>query len=130
MDELRDQTAAVLAGGEVRSKEIVHPIAFNLVPAIDSFLDDGYTKEELKVTNESRKILGDEGLMVTATAVRVPVMICHSEAVNVEFDRPVSPAAARAALEAAAGIMSPRDAFPAVARRWVRRSERGNCGAA
>lgn len=104
MDELRDQTAAALRGEAAKPEHIVHPIAFNLVPAIDSFTDNGYTKEELKVTNESRKILGDPGLMVTATAVRVPVYICHSEAVNVEFEKPVSPAAARAALEAAEGV--------------------------
>ncbi len=104
MDELRDQTADVLAGREAKPEHIVHPIAFNLVPAIDSFLDNGYTKEEMKVTNETRKILGEPGLPVTATAVRVPVYICHSEAVNIEFQRPVSPAAARAALAASDGI--------------------------
>jgi aspartate-semialdehyde dehydrogenase len=104
MDELREQTAGALAGQAPKPEHIVHPIAFNLVPAIDSFLDNGYTKEEMKVTNESRKILGEPTLRVTATAVRVPVYICHSEAVNVEFQRPVTPEAARAALEAADGI--------------------------
>jgi aspartate-semialdehyde dehydrogenase len=104
MDELRDQTAAVLAGGEALPQHIRHPIAFNLVPAIDAFTPNGYTKEELKVTNESRKILEDPHLRVTATAVRVPVMVCHSESVNVEFAGPVSPEAAREALSGALGV--------------------------
>lgn len=104
MDELRDQTADVLAGRPTKAEHIVHPIAFNLVPAIDAFLDNGYTKEEMKITNESRKILELPDLPVTATAVRVPVMICHSEAVNIEFEGPVSVEAARAALAAADGI--------------------------
>ena len=104
MDELRDQTADVLAGRPAKAEHIVHPIAFNLVPAIDAFLEGGYTKEEMKVTNESRKILGEPDLRVTATAVRVPVYVCHSESVNIEFQRPVSPVAARAALAAAPGV--------------------------
>ncbi|MDB5100633.1 MAG: aspartate-semialdehyde dehydrogenase [Cyanobacteria bacterium RYN_339] len=104
MEELREQTRAALNGETHKPEHIVHPIAFNLVPAIDSFLDNGYTKEEMKVTNESRKILDEPDLAVTATAVRVPVYICHSEAVNIEFDRPVSVADARAQLANAEGI--------------------------
>ncbi|MEB3197748.1 MAG: aspartate-semialdehyde dehydrogenase [Candidatus Sericytochromatia bacterium] len=104
MDELRDQTATLLAGGEAVPQHIRYPIAFNLVPAIDAFTANGYTKEELKVTNESRKILEDPDLRVTATAVRVPVMICHSESVNLEFASPVSPSAARELLARTAGI--------------------------
>ena len=105
MEELRDQTAAVLRGEAARPEHIKHPIAFNLVPAIDVFVENGYTKEEMKMTNESRKILGDAHFMLSATAVRVPVMVGHSEAVNVEFDRPVSPEAAKAALEKAEGVV-------------------------
>jgi aspartate-semialdehyde dehydrogenase len=99
MEELRTQTEGVLKGEAPKAEHIKHPIAFNLVPAIDSFLDNGYTKEEMKLTNESRKMLGDPTLQLTATAVRVPVMIGHSEAVNIEFASPVSPEAARKALE-------------------------------
>lgn len=105
MDELREQTRGALAGEAPKPEHIKHPIAFNLVPAIDSFLDSGYTKEEMKMTNESRKILGDPNLLLTATAVRVPVMVCHSEAVNIEFERPVTAAEARAKLEQAESVV-------------------------
>jgi aspartate-semialdehyde dehydrogenase len=105
MEELRTQTEGALKGEAPRPEHIKHPIAFNLVPAIDVFVENGYTKEEMKMTNETRKILGDAAFKLTATAVRVPVMVGHSEAVNVEFERPVSPEAARAALEKAAGVV-------------------------
>ncbi len=71
-------------------KAFAHPIAFNLIPQIDVFLENGYTKEEMKVINESRKMLHRPDLAITCTAVRVPVFISHSESVNVEFDRPVT----------------------------------------
>jgi aspartate-semialdehyde dehydrogenase len=105
MEELRTQTEGALKGEAPKPEHIKHPIAFNLVPAIDVFTDNGYTKEEMKMTNETRKILGDAHFALSATAVRVPVMVGHSEAVNVEFDRPVSPEAARAALEKASGVV-------------------------
>jgi aspartate-semialdehyde dehydrogenase len=105
MEELRTQTEGALKGEAPKPEHIKHPIAFNLVPAIDSFLDNGYTKEEMKMTNETRKILGDAGFQLSATAVRVPVMIGHSESVNIEFAEPVSPEAAKAALEKAAGVV-------------------------
>ncbi|MEB3283917.1 MAG: aspartate-semialdehyde dehydrogenase [Candidatus Sericytochromatia bacterium] len=104
MDELRAQTADVLAGGVPMPQHLRHPIAFNLIPAIDSFTENGYTKEELKVTNESRKILEDPTLRVTATAVRVPVLVCHSESVNIEFAHPVSVESAVETLRRAPGI--------------------------
>lgn len=104
VDELRTQTAQVLAGEVPVSKHLPHPIAFNLIPAIDAFTDNGYTKEELKVTYESRKILEEPNLRLSATAVRVPVMVGHSESVNVEFAAPVSPQAAREVLQQAQGI--------------------------
>lgn len=104
MDELRQQTGQVLAGGSPVPHHLRHPIAFNLIPAIDAFTDNGYTKEELKVTNESRKILEDPSLRLTATAVRVPVMVGHSESVNIEFASPVSAQAAREALRHAPGV--------------------------
>ncbi len=71
-------------------KAFAHPIAFNLIPQIDVFLENGYTKEEMKVINESRKMLHRPDLAITCTAVRVPVLISHSESVNVEFDRAVT----------------------------------------
>lgn len=105
MEELRQQTEAVLKGEAAKPEHIKHPIAFNLVPAIDVFLDNGYTKEEMKMTQESRKILGDADFALTATAVRVPVMVGHSEAVNVEFDRPVTAEAALARLSETEGVV-------------------------
>ncbi|MFN3429103.1 MAG: aspartate-semialdehyde dehydrogenase [Candidatus Sericytochromatia bacterium] len=105
MEELRTQTEGTLKGEAPKPEHIKHPIAFNLVPAIDAFTDNGYTKEEMKMTNETRKILGEPDFALSATAVRVPVMVGHSEAVNIEFDRPVSPEAAKAALEQAQGVV-------------------------
>jgi aspartate-semialdehyde dehydrogenase len=105
MEELKTQTEGALKGEAPKPEHIKHPIAFNLVPAIDVFLDNGYTKEEMKMTNETRKILGDANFQLSATAVRVPVLIGHSESVNVEFERPVSPEEAKKALEATDGVV-------------------------
>ncbi len=80
-----------------------HRIAFNCIPHIDVFLDDDSTKEEWKMVVETKKIMGDEGIQVAATCVRVPVLRCHGESVNVEFAGDVSVEAARAALAASAG---------------------------
>jgi len=85
MDELFDQTKDFLNKKEVSSKNFTKQIAFNLIPHIDVFDKDGYTKEELKMTNETKKIL-DEDINVTATCVRVPVKTGHSESINIEFD--------------------------------------------
>ena len=85
MDELIEQTKLVLDGKKVKSKNFTKQIAFNLIPHIDTFGADGYTKEELKMTNETKKIL-DEDIDVTATCVRVPVRTGHSESINIEFD--------------------------------------------
>jgi aspartate-semialdehyde dehydrogenase len=85
-------------------KQFVHRIAFNCIPQIDVFLDDGSTKEEWKMVVETRKIMHAPGIALSATCVRVPVLRCHSEAVNVEFAGPVSVDDARAALAAAPGI--------------------------
>jgi len=98
MDELAEQTKAVLGEEEYPPSVFQRQIAFNLIPHIDSFLDNGYTKEEDKVINETRKILELPNLPVTCTAVRVPVAISHSESVLCEFERAVSPAEAREAL--------------------------------
>ena len=95
MAELREQTAAVLAGEPVTFKEAPKQIAFNAIPQVDVFLEDGYTKEETKMVNESRKILHVPDLAVSATCVRIPTLISHGVAVHVEFDRPLDPAEAR-----------------------------------
>ena len=85
MDELFDQTKNFLAGKKILSKNFTKQIAFNLIPHIDTFDKDGYTKEELKMTNETKKILDNE-IEVSATCVRVPVKTGHSESINIEFD--------------------------------------------
>lgn len=95
MDELEQQTRAIINEEDYSPQVFQRQIAFNLIPHIDSFLDDGYTKEEIKVVNETRKILELPDLRITCTAVRVPVVIGHSEAVTVDLDRPLSPAQAR-----------------------------------
>ena len=87
MDELIDQTKEYLDGKKIVPKNFTKQIAFNIIPHIDIFADDGYTKEELKMTNETKKIL-DEKIEVTATCVRIPVLVSHSEAVNIEFEKP------------------------------------------
>lgn len=105
MDELLDQTRAMMNFQEVRSEVFLRQIAFNCLPQIDDFLDNGYTKEEMKLLHETRKILGDDSIQVTATTVRVPVMIGHSEAVNIELESPLSPNEVRAILAAAPGVI-------------------------
>ena len=85
-------------------KKFTQPIFGNLIPQIDVFLPDGYTKEEQKMILETRKILGDDTIKITATTVRVPVYNGHSESINVEFNKPVTLDAARACLKAAAGV--------------------------
>ena len=88
--ELIEQSRAVLAGGEAIPNVYPHPIAFNVLPHVDDFLENGYTKEEQKILYESRKILHDDSLNISATCVRVPVEISHSESVQVEFESSVS----------------------------------------
>ncbi len=103
MDELFTQTRAIYVNDPVEKKKFTKQIAFNLIPHIDSFMDDGYTKEEWKMIVETKKIL-DPAIKVTATCVRVPVFIGHSEALNIEFVEPVSAERARSALRAAPGV--------------------------
>jgi aspartate-semialdehyde dehydrogenase len=103
MDELFSQTRAVFVN-DILGKEVFRKqIAFNVIPQIDVFMDDGGTKEEWKMMVETKKIL-DPKIKVTATCVRVPVFIGHAEAVNVEFEKPISAAEARAALKKAPGV--------------------------
>ena len=104
MDELYEQTREFLGGDELTVDAFAHRIAFNCIPQIDVFMDDGSTKEEWKMVAETTKIMGDPSIRVAATCVRVPVLRCHSEALAVEFAGPVSVQAARAALERAPGV--------------------------
>ena len=94
MDELFTQTRAVFVADPIEAKNFTKQIAFNVIPQIDEFLDSGYTKEEWKMMVETQKIL-DPDIQLTATCVRVPVFIGHSEAVNIEFERPITAAKAR-----------------------------------
>ena len=103
MDELYNQTRAILMNTAAPSEHFSKPIAFNVIPQIDVFMDDGSTKEEWKMQVETKKIL-DAGIEVSATCVRVPVFVGHAEAVNVEFESPISVAEARVALQEADGI--------------------------
>jgi aspartate-semialdehyde dehydrogenase len=106
VDELLAQTRAVLDGEEALPRErFPYQIAFNILPHIDVFLENGYTKEEMKIIQESRKILGLPDLKITSTTVRVPVIYGHSEAVSVEFERPLTPQEAREVLSGAPGIV-------------------------
>ncbi|OGV64495.1 MAG: aspartate-semialdehyde dehydrogenase [Lentisphaerae bacterium RIFOXYB12_FULL_65_16] len=105
MAELEEQTAAVLKGSkDLKIEALPQRIAFNLFPQVDAFLDNGYTKEEMKFLNETRKIMHHPTLLVSATCVRVPVLRAHSEAVHLEFERPMTAAEARAVLAKAPGI--------------------------
>ncbi len=89
MDELIQQTKMYLENKEIKSKNFTKQIAFNIIPHIDDFSEDGYTKEELKMTNETKKIL-DSRIELSATCVRIPVLVSHSESVNIEFEQEFS----------------------------------------
>jgi aspartate-semialdehyde dehydrogenase len=103
MDELFTQTRGIYVNDPIKKERFTKQIAFNCIPHIDVFMEDGSTKEEWKMVVETRKIL-DPDIAVTATCVRVPVFIGHAEAVNLEFERPVTEAEARDALRNAPGI--------------------------
>lgn len=105
MDELWDQSVSVFNQTEAKVEKFSKQIAFNVVPHCDLFLDNGYTREEAKVINESRKILEKPDLKITATAVRVPVFSCHSESVNIEFERPFSAEQVRETLSKSLGVV-------------------------
>ena len=104
LEELGRQTGALLNFQDPDPKRFPVQIAFNLIPHIDDFLDNGYTKEEMKLVWETRKILGDDSIQVNPTAVRVPVFYGHSEAVNVETKQKLSVADVKALLETAPGV--------------------------
>lgn len=104
MEELKQQTQAILNGQEPQAEVFPYPIAFNLFPHNSKLNEQGYCEEELKMVNETRKIFGIPDLRVTATCVRVPVLRAHSEAINLEFDQPFSVAKAREVLAQAPGV--------------------------
>ena len=104
MDELTDESSALMSFRDPQPKVYPYQIAFNCLPHIDDFLASGDTKEEVKMLNETRKIMGDHSIGVTATTVRVPVYIGHSEAVNIETQRKVTANEARAVLSTAPGV--------------------------
>lgn len=104
MDELLQQTSDLLSFREMRREVYPHQIAFNVLPQIDAFLENGYTREEMKMANETRKIMGDDTIRVTATAVRVPVFRGHSESLNIETERKLSANEVRSLLADAPGV--------------------------
>ncbi len=104
IDELFDQTRAMINFLNYEREVYPHRIAFNCLPHIDNFIDNGYTKEEMKMVNETRKILGDDSIAVTATTVRVPVFFGHSESVNIETREPVAADDVRTLLENTPGV--------------------------
>lgn len=105
IEELAQQTAALLNGKPVECKVYPKQIAFNVIPQIDVFMDNGYTKEEMKMVWETRKIMGDDSIMVNPTTVRVPVFFGHSEAVHIETRDKITAEAAMALLRKAPGVI-------------------------
>jgi aspartate-semialdehyde dehydrogenase len=105
LHELNTQTAALVAGREAPAPaKFAHPIAFNCIPQIDDFLENGYTKEEMKMVLETRKIMGDDSIDVCPTCVRVPVLYSHSESILIETERPITPELARELWSNAPGV--------------------------
>ena len=105
MDELLQQTTDILNFKEAKCNVYPHQIAFNVLPHIDKFLENGYTKEEMKMVNETIKIMGDNSIRLTATTVRVPVFRCHSESLNIETEKKITANEVRAVLSKAPGIV-------------------------
>jgi aspartate-semialdehyde dehydrogenase len=102
--DLLEGTRAALDGHAYKCKAFAHPIAFNAIPQIGSVKEEGYTSEEMKMVYETRKILGDDSIRISATCVRIPVANCHSECITVETERPVSPEEARRLFSAFPGL--------------------------
>jgi aspartate-semialdehyde dehydrogenase len=103
--ELEEQVSAIASGKKVKPMVFPHQIAYNCIPQIDVFLEDGYTKEEMKMVNETKKIMEDDSIAITATCVRVPVFRGHSEAVNIETERKITPQEARQILKKIEGVV-------------------------
>lgn len=114
MDELAHQTADLLSGKEVKTKAFSRQIAFNVIPQIDVFTDNDYTKEEMKMVWETQKIMGDTSILVNATAVRVPVFFGHGEAIHLETRTPIDAEEVKTLLANAPGVtlMADREDFP------------------
>ncbi len=104
MAELEEQTKNYLEGKEVTNEKFAHPIPFNLIPQIDKFQENGYTKEEMKVTWETRKIFGEEDMLISCTAVRIPTFRAHAESVTIETEKEITPEQAREILAKAPGV--------------------------
>jgi aspartate-semialdehyde dehydrogenase len=104
MDELSNQVLAIYGRKEIEKKVFPYQIAFNCIPQIDVFLDNGYTKEEMKMVNETRKIMGDDSIKITATTVRVPVFNSHSETVNIETENKITAKEVKKLLSKAPGV--------------------------
>jgi len=104
IDELKQQLSMILKGEEPKPEVYPHPIAFNVLPHIDAFDDTGYSQEEWKMVNETKKIMGDDSIAVTATTVRVPVLNGHSESINIETEEKLTPDMARELLSKAPGV--------------------------
>lgn len=111
MAELQDQTAQILNGLPIKPEAYPHQIAFNALPQVETFLEDGYTTEERKMRDETRKIFHSDLIQISATCVRVPVPISHSEALHIEFERPMQPAEARTLLDSFPGVTVIDDSF-------------------
>jgi aspartate-semialdehyde dehydrogenase len=105
MDELLQQTVALLNFKDIEIKVYPHQIAFNVLPHIDKFLENGYTKEEMKMVNETKKIMGDSSIKITATTVRVPVFRGHSESVNIETEKKITAEEVRELLIKSQGVV-------------------------
>ena len=105
IDELLQQTTDLLNLKEIKCNVYPYQIAFNVLPHIDKFLENGYTKEEMKMVNETRKIMGDNSIRITATTVRVPVFRCHSESLNIETEKKLTATEVRAILSKAPGVV-------------------------
>ncbi len=105
IEELEQQTRAVFSQREIKISVYPHQIAFNCLPHIDVFLENGYTKEEMKMVNETKKIMEDDSIRLTATTVRVPVFFGHSESVNIETEKKISPEEVRELLSRAPGVV-------------------------
>ncbi|MEE8180057.1 MAG: aspartate-semialdehyde dehydrogenase [bacterium] len=103
--ELEEQVSAIASGKKVKPMVFPHQIAYNCIPQIDVFLENGYTKEEMKMVNETKKIIEDDSIAITATCVRVPVFRGHSEAVNIETERKITPQEARQILKKIEGVV-------------------------
>ena len=105
IEELANQTMAIFNQKEIVKKVYPHQIAFNCLPHIDVFLENGYTKEEMKMVNETKKIMGDDSIEVTATTVRVPVFYSHSESVNIETEKKLSAGEVKELMKNAPGVV-------------------------